>query len=65
MCDCAAIPLADRPVAARMNRAITLYVQSLLQRSTPTRQQLDFIDNYAGLCDEHRIHRTDRKEATT
>lgn len=65
MCDCAAIPTDNRPVAARMNRAIDLYVKALTQRSTPARAQLDFIDNYAGLCAQHRIHRPDSKEATT
>lgn len=65
MCGCLAIPAADRPVAARMNRAINLYIRALLDRSTPSRQQLDFIDNYAGLCEQHRIHRTLHKEATT
>ena len=64
MCGCAAIPTDNPPVAARMNRAIAQYVDALLTRSTPTRQQLDMIDNYAGLCEQHRIHRTARKETT-
>ena len=64
MCGCPAIPTDNPPVAAHMNVAINLYVNALLDRSTPTRSQLDFIDNYAGLCEQHRIHRPVHKETT-
>ena len=64
MCDCQAIPTDNPSVAARMNRAINLYVRALLNHSTPTRQQLDMIDNYAGLCEQHRIHRPAHEETT-